>query len=81
MSYTEVALTEDTDDYSYSHRLSYPPHRIVNILPMRDRTSSAVQFELVIKDPGLKCIKNLHFIPYAPWKCKLHSIVYCLGSG
>lgn len=68
LSYSQIALTEDiiTGNVSYSHSLSYPPHKLVRVLPGTGNV--AVRFLLSVMDYASSVIGRTSFVPFAPMK-------------
>jgi hypothetical protein len=75
LSYPEIALTEDviTGHVSYSHSLSYPPHRVVRVIPRPgpDILAGHVNFKLSVTDTSSGVTERTSFVPFALTKCEL----------
>lgn len=76
LNFSQIALTEDTDSYSYSHQLPYPPSRQVRVLPGRMSSSVAIVFNISILDSKSREIERSNFIPFAPLKCEFPEICH-----
>ena len=71
LRYTQVALTQDTDSDSYSHRPVYPPYKRFFIEPKA--AASAIKCKIAVVDSQRELCRLL-VVPFSPKRGKQDSM-------